>query len=355
MGAGVSAAVFEYVKNTPEFEHHLLYVERAETKSLPAGWQRSFASVELLPPGHFSRIRAVRRAALRIAPGAVHSHSSFAGLYARLAFRNSALMQHVYTPHCYAFERLDLSPAARAAYRAAERLLSLNTGTVAGCSPRETALGKNMPGRGGAVYLPNSTVLPRFDAPGSKVSVRTDLLRLAGAGRLGPQKDPVFFLTAVNALRQHGYTVQASWFGGGDEGLHRKLEAAGIQVTGWLPREQLLSRMATTDVYLHSAAWEGFPLAVLESGALRVATVVRNIPAFEGFDLPLRISSPADLVPLWEDLRNPFRRLEIAERSAAALAMNNAAAQRRALLEIYPGAGVSRGIPQESESVPSPR
>lgn len=349
MGAGVSTALFDYVANTPEYLHHLLYVERAETKTLPPGWHNGFASTAELPPGQLRRVIAVRSAARRLDPVALHSHSSFAGAYARLAVRNSAELRQVYTPHCYAFERLDLSATARWAYRTVERLLSRNTGAVAACSPREMTLAaelsKGSAGRTVVGYVPNFASVPPHRALNSKVAVRTEVLRLSGAGRLGAQKDPQFFLAAVEALRQEGYEVQARWLGGGDPELVRELTENEIQVSGWLSREQLLIELASSDVYLHSAAWEGFPLTVLEANALRVATVVRAIPAFENSGLPLRINAPEELSALWPQLRDPLLRADLAEDCRKALVRNTAQDQRRALLEIYPGAFSTTGSP----------
>lgn len=347
MGAGVSSALLDYVANSPEYQHHLLYVERAETKTLPPGWPDAFESTAQLPSGQLRRIRAVREAAHRLKPLVLHSHSSFAGLYARLAVRNTAALQQVYTPHCYAFERLDLSTAARRAYRAAEWFLAGNTGTVAACSPREAALAKTLakrwPTRTAVAYVPNAAPSVGARPPVGKVPPPGELLSLAGAGRLGPQKDPRFFLAAVEALRRSGQEVQASWLGGGDSKLTQELTEAGIRVTGWLPREQLFAELATTDVYLHSAAWEGFPLTVLEAAALQIATVVRGIPAFDGVDLPLRINSPEELPEIWPQLRDPLTRSDAAERARSALASNNSQSQRNALLAVYRGPAASAG------------
>lgn len=355
MGAGVSSALFDYVTNTPEYQHHLLYVERAETKTLPEQWQNLFSTATELPANQFRRILAVRAATRRLKPRVIHSHSSFAGLYARLAVRNSAKLHQVYTPHCYAFERLDLSATARAAYRGAEWLLAFNTGTVVACSPREAQLSKALGGkranRAAVVYAPNAVSISRVQSPGDKVAARTEVLKLAGSGRLGAQKDPRFFLAAVDALRHNGYGVQARWLGGGDPELTRELTEAGVWVTGWLPRTQLLAELAETDVYFHTAAWEGFPLAVLEASALQTATVVRNIPAFDGVELPLRVSSAEELVALWPQLQDPFARAGAAERSREALRSNTPAAQRTALLAVYGRADPTSTTPSPSASV----
>jgi glycosyltransferase involved in cell wall biosynthesis len=63
-----------------------------------------------------------------------------------------------------------------------------------------------------------------------------------------------------------------------------------VHVTGWLPRADALSLLATAHVYLHTAAWEGSPITLLEAADLRVPVVARSIPALDslGYDPSLR-------------------------------------------------------------------
>ncbi|WP_052663851.1 glycosyltransferase [Psychromicrobium lacuslunae] len=336
MGGGVASALFDYLRSTPELEHHLLYVSRAETSALGAQWKELFTSVQELPQGQLNRIRKVRSRIKELKPGVVHSHSSFAGFYARLAAAKSASLRQVHTPHCYAFERLDLKRPLRLALRLIEWTLSFNTTVLAGCSPRETALGARRFLSPQRSYLPNlAPELPIRQQTADSVSVRTEVLRVTGAGRLGAQKDPELFISAIQQLRQAGNRVVASWVGGGDPVLVDRLNRAGVQVTGWLPRPEALERLADNDVYLHTAAWEGFPLAVLEASALHLATVVRDIAAFQGLGLPAKITESSELPGLWEQLRDPIFRAELVAQTRYALRSNTRSAQRQALLEAY--------------------
>ena len=50
-------------------------------------------------------------------------------------------------------------------------------------------------------------------------------------------------------------------------------------MTGWLPREQALERLAEATVYLHWSAWDGQSLAILEAIARDVVVVASDIPA----------------------------------------------------------------------------
>lgn len=336
MGGGVSSALFDYIRNTPELEHHLRYVSRPETAALGEKWRALFASVEELPAGHFNRLRAVRSTIKQLKPDVVHSHSSFAGFYARLAALKSKRLKQVHTPHCYAFERLDLNSPVRLSLRLIEAALSRNTTVLAGCSPREVSLAQKWPLRSKSVYLPNlATKLEEPEATADSVAVRTEVLRIAAAGRIGAQKDPEYFISAIQQLRKAGYRVNPSWIGGGDAALTRRLTQAGVKVTGWLPRAEVFQALSAQDVYLHTAAWEGFPLAVLEASALHLATVVRDIPAFDGLDLPLKIVNSSELANLWDELRDPLFRADSVTKMQSALRSNSAQTQRAALLTAY--------------------
>nr|WP_280530195.1 glycosyltransferase [Nocardioides dongkuii] len=265
------------------------------------GPESKFASVTPMPKGHLLRIRQLRRQLAQLGPRAIiHAHSSFGGLYARLAAL-TARNPVVYTPHCYGFERADLKKAARAAVYAAEWVMARRTTVVAGCSPHEASLATKLRPAGTAVFVPNlgpqtahRTGLSRAERPLAP--------RLVGAGRTVQQKDPEFFCTAVNALRSSGVTVDATWIGGGDAKVEAMLRQADVQVTGWLDREEAIAAFANADVYLHSAAWEGFPIAVLEAAAYGVPTVVRSLDCFQDYDFPFVLSDPREIAEVWPQI-----------------------------------------------------
>ncbi|MDN5548346.1 MAG: glycosyltransferase, partial [Rhodococcus sp. (in: high G+C Gram-positive bacteria)] len=68
----------------------------------------------------------------------LHLHSSLAGLARIIPGHRAGI---VYTPHCYAFERTDVSPLARVLYKSVERgLLSIRRQCVVAVSGREAEL-----------------------------------------------------------------------------------------------------------------------------------------------------------------------------------------------------------------------
>jgi glycosyltransferase involved in cell wall biosynthesis len=332
-GGGLGEAIRNYVHNTPEFAHHLLYTLRAEATVTAAGLT-GFEGVRTLPTGHLARVAAVRRAVRELSASVVHAHSSYAGVYVRLAVRADSAHRVVYTPHCYAFERRDVASIARAGFRFAEWVLSANTSVVAGCSQREAALSRWPLSRARTVFVPNVVSIdsrpPRVLSSGERGQ-----LTVVGAGRLCPQKDPKFFIAAVRALRERGITINPVWIGGGAPDLEAEMASIGIRVTGWLDRGGVLKELGQADLYLHTAAWEGFPIAVLEADALGVATVVRRIPALEEIAAPASIVRPEELAERWQEFASAASRISLIAAMRAALVGYDDKSQREALLHAW--------------------
>ncbi len=329
--SGVGVAITEYTGSLPTAEHFLLYT------TLPDGeqdlaQQGRFAGAYRMTGSPFRKIRSIRKVVRALRPDVVHAHSSHGGAFARLAVRRGRVRM-VYTPHCYAFERRDVGRLTRAAFRAAEAVLALNTSVFAACSPRELALSAWPASRARRVLVPN--VAPAA-AAGSRPSVRGAPL-VVGGGRLSPQKDPDFFAAAVGRLRQEIPDLRAEWLGDGEPEDRRRLEAADVEVTGWLPRTKLLSRLAEADLYLHSALWEGFPIMVAEAVALGVPTVVRAIPSFDFVPPELCLRTPDDVEIALACLRDPAAATANTRYWTRQLQGHTAQAQGQALAEVYAG------------------
>jgi glycosyltransferase involved in cell wall biosynthesis len=326
-GAGVRAATIRYAAATPEYEHHVLRgTGRSEFAS---DGEDVFASVRALPSGALAARRAVRAAARELRPAVVHAHSSYAGVFVRTALRSSHRQRIVYSPHAFAFERRDLPPALRLAARGIEGLLARNTDTIAACSRAELTTASRLGAR--AVYVPNVA------APARAVSeAATD--GVVAVGRIGAQKDPAFFSEVVELLRARRPALPATWVGDGDDPDARTgLERRGIRVTGWLSSAGARFTMAGAAAYVHTARWEGFPIAILEAVALGVPVVARTVPTLEGAVATPGLTTPAQVAAAVDELLagGPVAR----ERNLAAwgqlLAGNTAEAQAEALRGLY--------------------
>lgn len=287
--SGTLSALTQYVRSTPQLEHHLLRGDRPG-EHIPDGEEELFATVRPLRSGWLSANRQIRQVVQSLDPGIVHAHSSIAGGLVRTAIRSTEGRRIVYTPHCFVFERRDISPLARAAYRAMEWLLAANTHVVAACSTheRETAVAWRTCRR--AVHVPSFTETVGAPAAAER---RSAVVRIVTVGRIGAQKAPEYFADVVVELRSRGVALEALWVGAGDEVDVQDLRSKGISVSGWLPRSEAVQQLAGCDVYVHTARWEGFPISVLEAVAVGLPVLVRTIPAFAHLPASVQASSPA--------------------------------------------------------------
>lgn len=274
---GVSRAIQSIADLIPEHEHHVL----ASGGDIRAQWLRNFSSVKALEGNLFARTVQLHRITSRADFDLVHAHSSWAGLYARLLPINARL---VYQPHCYATEMN--AGLRRLAFAAAEMALGLRRQTVVVLSPRERELARRYSPRASIQYVPNA---PSINSRSSEEPSHGSLEKLdqkepvvVSAGRLSAQKDPAYFAEVARATRKEMPAARFIWIGGGAENERLNLLSAGVEVTGWVEPEALGAELDRASVYLHTAAWEGFPLSVLDASARGLAVIVRDIPAFDG-------------------------------------------------------------------------
>jgi glycosyltransferase involved in cell wall biosynthesis len=334
-GGGVTSAIHAYVEGAPEHDHWLLMASKGGPDPW-AGLDPLLQGRQAFSAGHLARIRDVGTAYRDIQPDVVHVHSSLAGFYVR-ACPVVPRRRIVYTPHCYAFERADVGDGPRYGFRLAEALLARRTGVVAAVSPREAELAGALRRRQRVVYVPN--VIPEIPAVAPTVN-RSHLVAMT-VGRICPQKDPRFL---AEAARIGGPSIRWIWAGDGDPDLRRVLEAAGVTVTGWLARDKVLRMLGTADVYVHTAGWEGAPVAILEAAGGKLPVVARDIPALRSLGVPDLVMSPAQCAQAVRDLVDAERRQEAARRLREALTGHTARRQADQLALAY---ALARGVPCE--------
>lgn len=328
-GAGVAQAVNSFVAGTPEFEHHLMYRVRTG-EYIPAGERERFASAREVIAGPLGAARALRAIVRNVRPDVVHAHSSYSGALVRVLLRRGAI-PIVYSPHCFAFERLDLPAAIRGVVRLCERALAQNTSVFAVCSAREIALAGAIGGHRPALLVPNAPVV-RPSAPAAESADP----ELATVGRAGAQKDPQFFGAVVDQVRRTVPGLRSVWIGDGDQRARTGLVDAGVSVTGWLSRDAVHERLASARLMVHTARWEGSPMVIHEAHALGVPVVVRDIPAFADAPAEVRAASVGALAALAaEVLLDPQRRAANLEAWERHLAKSTLEDQSEALRRVY--------------------
>lgn len=122
---------------------------------------------------------------------------------------------------------------------------------------------------------------------------------------------------------------------GGDDALKSVLEVHDIACTGWVTRDQVYRALAGADIYLHTAAWDGFPVTVLEAVRLGAVPVVRRSRAFEGIDLPVYVNSPSDCIDGLAALQASGQRVKALRAAEEGLSGFSREHQRTRLLGLY--------------------
>ncbi|WP_295787106.1 glycosyltransferase [uncultured Microbacterium sp.] len=279
---GVPVAVRSYIRTSPPAYRHVIVSPPVAGRPAPvwAGVDAAHAAWDTSTP--LRALRDLRGILRRGRFDVVHAHSSFPGAYARM-LRSARTTRVVYTPHCFAFTRTDVSFLHRAVYRAVERTLAGRTTVLAACGPgeRDEAWGVGIPAHR-VVVVPNLPSVSDVDARSPRAP-RDGVLRLGMLGRWSPQKDPACFIDRVANVRRAlaDVDVQATWIGDGSA-------APGIRVTGWVGIDRVRRELEELDVYLHTAAWEGFPIAILDADAAGLPILARRIRALP--DLPAALS-----------------------------------------------------------------
>lgn len=342
---GVPAAVVSYIANSPPGVQHAILTPfqhggvagpllSADAEKLDLGF------------GHLGRVRRVREVASLLRPDVIHAHSSYPGAYMRLALlRGSPRL--VYSPHCFAYERRDLGAVERMTVRGVEALLGWNVDVLAACGPGELTRADNTRSLHGKVhYVPNVGSVPKSER---RRAWQGGPLRVGTIGRLSPQKDPARFDRLVADMRLIVADVKASWIGGGDSAYSYVFEN-DVRVTGWLSGTQLQQHIASLDVYVHTAGWEGFPIALLDAHNTGLPALVRSIDAYG--EIPRDLTIEQGLGEMLHAARSPEAFRSWADGNFAKwrrlLRTNTARGQRHALEAVW-------GTPASRSPEPVPR
>jgi glycosyltransferase involved in cell wall biosynthesis len=231
---------------------------------VPLGWTRRS------PAAQVSVGRALRRLVREQRPDIVHLHSSFAGAVGVLALPRGVPL--IYTPHGLAFARTGVPRPVGAVVRAVEALVARRSALLGAVSEAEAELARD------GLRAPRVAVvrngIPELDGDRSGATPERAEPMVVAMGRITAARQPAASARILSAL---SHDARVSWIGGGDDDA--PLRAAGIPVTGWLPRAEALERLGEATVCLHWSAWDGQSLALLEAFARDVVVVASDIPA----------------------------------------------------------------------------
>lgn len=300
-GGGVTSAINSYVKHSQQFEHFLFACTRPgdATGEEHQGYLKEIKLVQRT----LSTPLQLKRYIDEIKPDAIHLHSTYAGALCRMMPFIDA-RKVIYTPHGFAFLRDD-HPIALKLYYFLENLLARRTAVIAGCGRDEQRIAAKLIKQSKTVELTNVC----DDLPEVAVSRSEDTRLVVGmVGRMSAQKGFAYFQELAALC---GNTVKFKWIGGGGGAQAiASLENLGVEVTGWLTRPQVISHMKGLDLYFHSAAWDGFPISVLEASKLDLPILLRKIGPFssEGLHTVASVEEARDEIFGFTEHSHPARK-----------------------------------------------
>lgn len=228
-------------------------------------------------------IGQVRKAIKEYQPDIVYCHSSFAGVFGRIAALGSKC-KVVYNPHGWAFNRQKKSDVI---FEVIERLLAKCTDRIVCISEAEkqSAITHRITSEDKLMLIPNGIDI---DAVRSAVPIDRKLLGInenafvvGMIGRLSTQKAPDVFIRASKLIHDQIPNSAFIIVGDGDERVsvesYAKENDLNLVVAGWT--DEPYRYLKDFDVAMLLSRWEGFGLAVVEYMAAEKNVVATRIDA----------------------------------------------------------------------------
>ena len=157
---------------------------------------------------------------------------------------------------------------------------------------------------------PRRTTKPASRAVLASLGVVADAPLVVAVGALVPQKDPLTFVRAVDALRRALPRVQALWLGDGElrRDVEREIAALGLEHTIYLAgfRDDVDPLMCAGSAFVLSSRFEGLPLVIMDAFALGVpvvATAGSGVPELVADGVTGLLSPVGDAGALAESMR----------------------------------------------------
>lgn len=277
-GGGVQSALAHFIDSSP-FARHIVFGRARDGEST----EHPAADVMLYEGGSLGFAREMRRLTRQVRPDVVHLHSSKAGLLRLLVPRG---VRRAYSPHCYAFERLDVAQPVRRGFRAAEKALARFTDVVVAVSPHEAELASSLRATTEVVAVSNLGQISSFVPNG------VDVERVVTIGRIAPQKAPKRF---AHVAQVAGDDIEFVWIGDGDPLLRHDLEKSNVRVTGWLSPDDVREELRSAGLYLHTADWEASPMSLAQALAAGVPLICSRLDTLESLGYFCVDHSPENL------------------------------------------------------------
>jgi len=223
-------------------------------------------------PFNFLKIRnQLQKIVLDVSPDVVHVHSTFPGTWTR--FPTAIHPRIIYTPHGWAFLKIDNSKFIRRIYGLVEKILASRARAIVCMSYDEHKRAEGMGITGSKVVMIH-TGLPDLIKRNSDRTLRDRFepgITVGFFGRLDYAKG-ADLLTEVGAKLRDNTTLHV--FGSGAHTRPPLAGMLGIVAHGWVDSSEIPSWMSRMDIIIIPSRWEGFCVTALESLRAGVPLIV---------------------------------------------------------------------------------
>lgn len=277
--AGVLQAIEILVNRFPEHEHLLLWASHDDSPPPTSNYLNSVFPLNwkwrrniLLKYLQLTKLVSTENVEV------LHLHSSVAGFIGRLILNKVPIL---YSPHCFAFQRKDISKFQEMLFLIIERLLAVRSCHFALCWPVEIQLALKYFKRTRIFFIPiiNVNELKR-----AQLVSRIKNGNIACVGRIRPQKDPSFLIQA--AFKNPSIISKLVWIGSGDTSLINALNDIGIRVIPWMEQAEIFKPKMKLNATCITSAWESGPLTLFESLKAGLPVLCRSIEATDIYGFP---------------------------------------------------------------------
>lgn len=203
----------------------------------------------------------------------VHSHSSKAGFYFRIAAFIARVRKNLYTPHCFYFQ--SKKGWKRLIYIYIEKLLGLlSDNIIVSNNEREECIASKIVPENKLVNINNAinfaeyiehkkeTIRPSFNIPFNSIVIGT-------IGRLVKQKDILSLLYAARILIDINSNVYFIIAGTGElsDSLYQKIIELDLEKRVFMVGHysEIGKVFSVIDIFISTSLWEGLPYVLLEA------------------------------------------------------------------------------------------
>lgn len=270
-GTLAMAALLANAQKRKGHEVRVIYSRRPESpKDLSKFFEPGINLIQIQmckPLEKLSCIPTLRKELKNSQPDKIFMHSSFAGFLGRLS---SLLIlkktNFFYIPHCISFMRKDIGKVKRIIFVIFEWIGSIKTSSYIACSRSEqAAIRSAIPFRECHLIenaLDFTPPIPTSPLPQQQQQHK----KIITVGQIRPQKGPNDFAKISLDVKRNHPNAEFIWVGDGDPQLRMTLESAGVNVTGWVPKDEVWRLLLDSSVYVSTALWEGMPVSIIEAG-----------------------------------------------------------------------------------------